>query len=148
MTSPARNTDADGLDFVSASATAEPVAEQAEAVSRRVLMFDLAGHRHCAGIDEVREIVPAQATTRLPGAESWVRGLINLRGHLVTVLDASLCVYGNPVDSPLASILLVEVGSRVAGVMVDDVHDIGLLDKDVSQDALVDLGAMVRTALA
>jgi hypothetical protein len=42
----------------------------------------------------------------------------------------------------------VEEGSRVAGVIVDDVHDIGLLDKDISQEALVDLGAMVRTALA
>jgi chemotaxis signal transduction protein len=148
MTSPVRNTDSDGLESASAAATAEPAEEQAGATSRRVLMFDLAGRRHCAGIDEVREIVPAQATTRLPGAESWVRGLINLRGHIVTVLDASLCVYGNPVESPLASILLVEVGSRVAGVMVDDVYDIGMLDKDVSQDALVDLGAMVRTALA
>jgi purine-binding chemotaxis protein CheW len=148
MTSPALHTDPDGLYPASASAAAEPVEGQAAVALRRVLMFDLAGHRHCAGIDEVREIVPAQATTRLPGAQSWVRGLINLRGHLITVLDASLCVYGNPVESPLATILLVEVGSRVAGVMVDDVHDIGLLERDVSQDALVDLGAMVRTALA
>ena len=146
MTSPAHNLEAaleTGTSAPAGVAEAEP-----QVPLRRVLMFELAGHRHCAGIDEVREIVPVQTTTRLPGAQSWVKGLINLRGHLVTVVDASLCVYGNAITSPLASILLVEEGSRVAGVIVDDVHDIGLLDKDISQEALVDLGAMVRTALA
>jgi purine-binding chemotaxis protein CheW len=148
MTSPAHNLEPAALEPTDAPATGAPAEETATVALRRVLMFDLAGRRHCVAIDEVREIVPAQPTTRLPGAESWVRGLINLRGNLVTVLDASLHVYGTPVNSALASILLVEVGSRVAGVMVDDVDDIGLLDKDVSQEALVDLGAMVRTALA
>jgi purine-binding chemotaxis protein CheW len=114
----------------------------------RVLLFSLAGRPHCAGLGSVREIVPVQTTTPMPGAPGHVRGLINLRGNIVTVLDATMCEYGVHADDSSASILLVEFGSRVVGVVVDEVHDIGLLDKDIPVDALLDLGAMVRMALA
>ncbi len=114
----------------------------------RVLLFGLGGHRHCAGLGSVREIIPVQAATSLPGAAGHVRGLINLRGSIVTVIDATMCKYGVAAGGPGASILLVERGSRVAGVVVDEVHDIGLLDKDIPIDALLDLGAMVQMALA
>jgi purine-binding chemotaxis protein CheW len=96
----------------------------------------------------VREVIPVQPATSLPGSPRQVRGLINLRGSIVTVLDAAMSEYGVAADDSTASILLVERGSRVAGVVVDEVHDIGVLDKDVSVDALIDLSAMVQMALA
>jgi purine-binding chemotaxis protein CheW len=114
----------------------------------RVLLFTLAGRRHCATLGSVREVIPVQRATPLPGAPRYVRGLINLRGSIVTVLDAAMAEYGVAADDVTASILLVERGTRVAGVVVDEVHDIGLLDKDLPIDALIDLGAMVQMALA
>lgn len=77
-----------------------------------------------------------------------MRGIINLRGSIVTVLDAAMSEYGVAANDATASILLVERGTRVAGVVVDDVHDIGVLDKDLPIEALIDLGAMVQMALA
>jgi len=115
---------------------------------QRVLMFSLAGRLHCARLGSVREIIAIQPTTSLPGAARHVRGLINLRGTIVTVLDATMCEYGIPASDPNGGILLVERGTRVVGVVVDEVHDIGLLDKDVPVDALLDLSAMVQMALA
>lgn len=114
----------------------------------KVLVFTIAGRRHCAGLGSVREVIPVHPATPLPGSPRQVRGLINLRGSIVTVLDAAMSEYGVSADDSTASILLVERGSRVAGVVVDEVHDIGVLDKDVSVDALIDLGAMVQIALA
>ena len=122
----------------------------AEASSTRhtkVLMFSLAGHLHCAGLGSVREIIPLKPVTPLPGSPVQVCGLINLRGTIVTVLDATMSEYGVSSMAPTASILLVELGTRVAGVVVDEVHDIGLLDKDVPFEALLDLGALVQMAL-
>ncbi len=116
---------------------------------RRVLVFAVAGRTRCADIADVREIVPITATTRLPGAPLHVRGLINLRGSLVTVMDASLCLYGVPAIGAEASILLVERGGRVAGVIVDNVFDMQLIAEDeLLGGALIDLRAMVETALA
>ena len=124
----------------------EPAA--ATYASVKVLLFTLAGRRHCASLGSVREVIPVQSATPLPGAPRHVRGLINLRGSIVTVLDASMSEYGVSADDSTASILLVELGTRVAGVVVDEVHDIGVLDKDLPIDALIDLGAMVQMALA
>ena len=116
---------------------------------RRVLVFAIAGRTRCAEVDEVREIVPITATTRLPGAPRYVRGLINLRGTLVTVIDASMCLYGVQADGPEASILLVERRGRFAGVLVDRVYDIQSLPaQEVEGGAHLDLRAMVETALA
>ena len=116
---------------------------------RRVLVFAVAGRTRCADVDEVREIVPITATTRLPGAPRYVRGLINLRGTLVTVMDASMCLYGVPADGPEASILLVERRGRLAGVIVDSVFDMQSLPvAEVEGGARLDLRAMVETALA
>lgn len=116
---------------------------------RRVLVFAVAGRTQCADVDDVREIVPITATTRLPGAPRYVRGLINLRGTLVTVMDASMCLYGVPVEGPEASILLVERRGRLAGVIVDSVFDIQSLPAvEVEGGARLDLRAMVETALA
>jgi len=134
----------------------EPLEHEAEAPAeappqemRRVLVFAVAGRTRCADVDDVREIVPITPTTRLPGAPRYVRGLINLRGTLVTVMDASMCLYGVPADGPEASILLVERRGRLAGVIVDSVFDIQSLPVDeVEGGARLDLRAMVETALA
>ena len=123
--------------------------EPAPQEMRRVLVFAIAGRTRCAEVDEVREIVPITGTTRLPGAPRYVRGLINLRGTLVTVVDASMCLYGVPADGPDTSILLVERRGRFWGVIVDSVFDIQSLPKDeVEGGARLDLRAMVETALA
>jgi purine-binding chemotaxis protein CheW len=114
-----------------------------------VLVFTVAGRTRCCDIEAVREIVPIMPTTRLPGAPPHVRGLINLRGSLVTVMDAALSLYGVPALDASASILLVARGDRVAGVIVDNVFDMqSLAEDEVAEDALIDLRAMVETALA
>lgn len=115
---------------------------------RRVLVFAIAGRTRCANVDEVREIVPIMPTTRLPGAPRFVRGLINLRGILVTVVDAAMCLYGVPAEGADASVLLVERKGRLAGVIVDSVYDIQSLPAvEVEGGARLDLRAMVDTAL-
>ena len=136
---------ADPLDLE--SETVEPVSPPQE--MRRVLVFAVAGRTRCADVDDVREIVPITPTIRLPGAPPDVRGLINLRGTLVTVMDAAKCLYGVPAESPDASVLLVERRGRFAGVIVDSVYDIQSLPAvEVEGGARLDLRAMVETALA
>ncbi len=116
---------------------------------RRMLVFTIAGRARCAPVEHVREIVPITPTTRLPGAPHYVRGLINLRGVLVTVLDAAKCLYGVEADDAVASVLLVEHRGRVAGVIVDDVFDIQSLPASELEDgSILDLHEMVESALA
>lgn len=133
-----------------ASAEAEGAPETvAQVEMRRILVFSIAGRARCAPVEAIREIVPITATTRLPGAPRYVRGLINLRGTLITVMDAAMCLYGVEADDALASILLVEHRGRVAGVIVDNVFDIQSLPASELEDgSMLDLHEMVGSALA
>jgi purine-binding chemotaxis protein CheW len=92
---------------------------------------------------DVRELIPMGEITRLPGAPVFVRGLINVRGTIVTILD--LGVRLDPSAEPAAegSILLVHHRDRLVGVVVDEVADVRQLEVD-SSGASQAAGDLVR----
>lgn len=90
----------------------------------QLLIVELRGGLY--GIDSgvVREIVPLLDATRLPGAPPHVRGVVNLRGQLLTVVDVGHRLTGTPADTPEGSIVVVTMAERALGLLVDDVHDV------------------------
>ncbi len=71
-------------------------------------------------LSAIKEIVPARAVTRLPGAPIWVLGLLNLRGRVVTVADLALRM-GLEAGAD-GSIVVLDVDGRMLGVRVDEVR--------------------------
>ena len=114
-------------------------------VGRRVLLFGISGRLYGCEIDAVREIIPVRTATRLPGAPAHVRGLINLRGTLLTVVDLATRL-GLGETRADGSIVLVEGGGRVVGVSVDEVRDVQLMGTDRIELASADQsrGGIVR----
>ena len=76
----------------------------------------------------VQEIIPLRPATRLPGAPPYVRGLINIRGTIVTVLDLAVRLGAADEAAPNGSILLVQYHDRVVGLSVDEVVDVRPLE--------------------
>jgi purine-binding chemotaxis protein CheW len=72
----------------------------------------------------VREIIPAGRSTRIPGASAVVAGLVNLRGTLLTVVDARLAVGLADTGMAAESVLVMERGERSFGLAVDEVLDL------------------------
>ena len=108
-----------------AIAPVEPEASEApEAPTRRLLVFEVGGGVFASEMSAIREIVPSQAVTRLPGAPPTVSGLINLRGTIVTVIDAGTCLRQSHWRRTGGLILLAGYGDGVIGVGIDDVRDI------------------------
>jgi chemotaxis signal transduction protein len=69
----------------------------------------------------VREVLPSVSATRIPGASAGVAGLVNVRGRMVTAVDAH-AVLGQPVpDAP--ALLLVDRAGAPAGLKVGEVLD-------------------------
>ena len=93
-----------------------------ELQGRRLLLFRVAGRLCACDLQVVREIVPARATTRLPGAPDWVSGLVNLRGTLLTVVDLPRRL-GSQEDRG-RQIIIVEACGKAFGIGVDDVRDV------------------------
>ena len=118
-TSPAESPAGRGAD-----APPDGPADGAGEGARRLLLFGVGGCVYGCDIGTVREIFPFRRPTRLPGAPTFVAGLINLRGTVVTVLDLAVRFGGATVDASTGSIVLVEHGTKVVGLAVDDVRDV------------------------
>ena len=75
-----------------------------------------------APMGEVGEVLHEPRHTLLPGVKSWVKGVANLRGRLLPIMD--LCGFFGHELSPLRKqrrVLVVEHGDVFAGLMVDEV---------------------------
>jgi purine-binding chemotaxis protein CheW len=96
----------------------------------RLLFFKAAGQSCACELSAVREIIPYCRATRLPGAPSFVTGLINLRGSIVTVLDLGLRLGGAAVDVERGSIILAVRGNGLVGFAVDELRDVQRVNRD------------------
>lgn len=128
-------------------ATDSPVAVDEEA--GQYLTFQVADERYAIDILDVKEIIEVGRMTRVPMTPRHIRGVINLRGHVVPVVD--LCARLGKGASELtkrSSIVLVEVdakGERQSlGMLVDQVHEILEIAADHLQPA-PEFGTDIRT---
>jgi chemotaxis signal transduction protein len=74
-----------------------------------------------AGI--VREILPALTATRIPGVGNAVDGLVNVRGALLTVLDAHRLLDRERPAADEGSIIVMTSAGRTFGLLVGEVRD-------------------------
>ncbi len=96
----------------------------------RTLLFRVAERVFGCDIDAVREIIPYRRATRLPGAPTYVQGLINLRGTIVTMLDLGARLDAERAPVRDGSIILATHGTRVVGIAVDEVMDVQMINEE------------------
>jgi len=95
----------------------------------RLLAFRMADSVFAVDAAVVREILPAQASTRIPGATGAVRGLINARGSLITVVDGCAAL-GYPSGGEDCPIIVLDVCDKSVGFSVDAVLDLFSITAD------------------
>jgi purine-binding chemotaxis protein CheW len=72
--------------------------------------------------------------TRIPGAPAYVRGLINMRGTIVTVLDLAARLDASRGQTVEGSILLLRYRDRLVGVIVEEVLDVRTIELEEGDD--------------
>jgi len=109
-------------------------------------LFGVAGRLCACDLEAVREIIPSRVATRLPGAPEWVRGLINLRGTLVTVVDLAARFGDAAAAGSSRSIIVAEAAGKALGLGVDEVRDVRSVADDALEavDAQRAVGGIVR----
>lgn len=76
----------------------------------------------------VQEVIRQQAMTRVPGANGVVRGLMNLRGQIVTALDLQKRLGLNEThDTPMMNVVIRTSGSPVS-LLVHEIGDVLVVD--------------------
>ena len=107
----------------------QAVAAVVEEAPAQYLTFSLHGEMFAVGILNVKEIIEYGNLTEIPMMPAFIRGVINLRGSVVPVIDLS-CRFGNATTeiSKRTCIVIVEVQEgefrHDIGIMVDAVSEV------------------------
>jgi purine-binding chemotaxis protein CheW len=101
---------------------------------REFIAFRIGVQEFCIDIMSVREIRGWTPATALPHAPAYVRGVINLRGSVLPIVDLAERL-GFPATDASARqvIIVVQVGAQIIGLLVDAVSDILTLTTETIQ---------------
>ncbi len=95
--------------------------------TRNALVFRLGSERYAWPVENVRSIGELPHVTPVPFAPAHYRGVISLRGQVLSVLDLRVYLGLPPVDTPPNMIIVIGDGAAESkleiGVLADDVHD-------------------------
>jgi purine-binding chemotaxis protein CheW len=96
-----------------------------EAANRQYITFIANGQEFAANIMAIREIRGWTDTTALPHVPDFVRGVINLRGNVLPVVDLKARLGLGMTDAtPKHVIIVIAHGNKTTGILVDAVSDI------------------------
>lgn len=95
------------------------------AASRELIAFRIGDQEFCVDIMAVREIRGWTPATPLPRSPSFMKGVINLRGAVLPIIDLGVR-FGLTTSEPTARhvIMVAHIGGRLVGLLVDAVSDI------------------------
>ncbi len=109
------------------------------------LGFTLGGEHYALDILKVQEIRGYDAVTRVPDTPDYIRGVVNLRGAIVPVLDLRMKLGLKEACYDAFTVMIVlNFEGRTAGIVVDAVSDVVQLGADQIR-ATPELGAAVDT---
>jgi purine-binding chemotaxis protein CheW len=93
--------------------------------SNQLLCVRLGDQEFALNIRAIREIRGWVSSTPLPHAPSYIKGMINLRGSVLAIIDlAERLALPRREPSALSVVVVIEAGERVIGLLVDAVSDI------------------------
>jgi purine-binding chemotaxis protein CheW len=108
--------------------------------ANQFLTFTLDGEQYAIGVAKVREVLEYTKITRLPRTSVFMKGIINLRGAGVPVIDLRL-KFGLA-ETPITkdtSIIVMEVdsgeGTVIVGALADAVHEVVEIEEDAIEAA-------------
>ena len=118
------------------------------------LTFRLGGEEYGIDILKVQEIRGYDAVTRIANAPEFIKGVINLRGTIVPIVDMRIKFkVGEASYNQFTVVIVLNVGNRVVGMVVDSVSDVVALTPEqirpapefhasMNTDYLTGLGAL------
>ena len=91
----------------------------------QLIVFGLGAEEYTVPIESVQEIIMPQKTTHMPKAPSFIEGVINLRGHVIPIIDGrkrfEISVNENTSET---RIIVLELEDHTVGLVVDSVSEV------------------------
>ncbi|MDQ3261250.1 MAG: chemotaxis protein CheW [Pseudomonadota bacterium] len=118
---------------------------QKAAEKQEFLAFTLGSEEYCIDILKVQEIRGYEPVTPLPNTPAFMKGVVNLRGLIVPIIDLriKLDLYKVEYDQ-FTVVIILGIRGRIIGVVVDSVSDVVALEADEIKPA-PQMGAAIKT---
>jgi purine-binding chemotaxis protein CheW len=118
------------------------------AQSEQFCTFFLDGHFFGVPVQQVQEVIRYQEMTRVPLVPQVVRGLINLRGQIVTAVDLRrrLCMAERPADQ-LPMNVVVRTNDGALSLLVDEIGDVIEVEEKTFEQPPETLKGMAREVI-
>jgi purine-binding chemotaxis protein CheW len=98
---------------------------------REFLAFKLGKEEYGIDILKVQEIRGYEAVTRIASAPEFIKGVINLRGIVIPVVDMRIKFkLGEAVYDQFTVVIILNINGRVVGMVVDSVSDVTTLTQE------------------
>jgi purine-binding chemotaxis protein CheW len=111
-------------------------------MEHQLVVFELANELYGINIAVVESIIKMQSITQLPQTPTFIKGVTNLRGAVLPVIDLRLRFGLEPrPDTKQTRVIIVTMGKVKVGIMVDGVSEV----LHVSDEIIEPLPAMVNS---
>lgn len=108
-----------------------PTGTTAPMPAQEWLTFTLGNEEYAVEILRVQEIRGYDAVTAIANTPDFIKGVINLRGTIVPIVDLRIKFQvGTPTYDQFTVVIIVNVGTRTIGMVVDTVSDVATLSAE------------------
>ncbi|MFP4015924.1 MAG: chemotaxis protein CheW [Halanaerobiales bacterium] len=103
---------------------------------KQFIVFSLGEEKFGVDVKQIKQIIPMDESTHIPNAPSFVKGVINLRGEIIPIVDLKqkLTVVADTIVSKEGKIIIVELDSNSIGMQVDSVSEMMRIYEDEIAD--------------
>lgn len=102
-----------------------------QGVAEEFLTFTLGSEEYAIDILKVQEIRGYDAVTKIANTPDYIKGVINMRGVIVPVVDMRLKFHlGSATYDQFTVMIILNLGQRIVGMVVDSVSDVIALNPD------------------
>lgn len=118
------------------------VLEEEDTQEGRFLTFSLGGESYGIEIRYVTEIIGIQPVTEIPELPGYIKGIINLRGKIIPVMDVRLRFRKEPKEyNDRTCVIVVDIREISVGLIVDSVSEVlTIAEQDIVEPPQINKG--------
>jgi purine-binding chemotaxis protein CheW len=103
----------------------EKTTKKKDEYERQVVVFKLADEEFGVNISEVKEIIRIELITKIPNSAEYIKGVINLRGKIIVIVDLALVLGLPPKKTDNETrIIVIELEESTIGMIVDSATEV------------------------
>lgn len=121
------------------------------AAKRQAVIFKIGGEEFALDIMDTKEVVVMRGITPVPETDTYVEGVMNLRGNLVPVLDLRKRLRASgSCDAPERRIIVANLDGRLVGLIVDGASEVIRVSEEMIEpvpDIIIEMGVGYITGI-